>query len=555
MNYATALSLIQAEIIANGNNEITANVLRPVLEAMIDFPNDVIGVLADLDTSDTTSIVNAINSILNQNLPNKTVLFPIDTTGIDFNQDELLWVRDAINQTATNNGAFTCNLGEQMVFFCDVLIDIIGTEANMQRRYYRLTSGATLVNSLGSTLTPPLMPDGSSFNTIELTGDLVIDLGDIGTDDVEDAFNSDASQPFTINGDKFVQAIQNSENKLWQWIGGDGTFGNSATLATSTDFVDLTGTTSPPLATVLNDNQDVEIDTPTDGQILVFDNVDGKWKNETLPAGGTVQSVTGDSVDNTDPNNPVVNAIPLSGTEVGSPVIGDIEFAIGGYLFNGVPYRYAGGDDFNVIGFKDEAGIYKNYIGLNIDESGVEIYSENTSTGDFQNFNLVSWINSKGTNISISNYDYINVQGANINSRGIVGELYYGANYDDNTYVQKKYVDDLIATSLPTENQIKGKKLTASVSGTYNIDLNAASDFHLTMTADTAFTFTNTPTGNEVKRCKIRLTGEFAPSWTQGGLNSFGDAYDGTKWNDILVEMWLDGTIKGLLIFQQRETA
>ncbi len=108
---------------------------------------------------------------------------------------------------------------------------------------------------------------------------------------------------------------------------------------------------------------------------------------------------------------------------------------------------------------------------------------------------------------------------------------------------------------IPTENQIKGKRLTATVSGTYNIDLSTDSDFHLTMSADTAFTFTNTPTGTEVSRCKLRLTGEFAATWTQGGLQIFGDDYDGTKWNDILVEMWLDGTIKGLLIYQQRETA
>jgi len=108
---------------------------------------------------------------------------------------------------------------------------------------------------------------------------------------------------------------------------------------------------------------------------------------------------------------------------------------------------------------------------------------------------------------------------------------------------------------LTTENQIKGKRLTATVSATYNIDLNTDSDFHLTMSADTAFTFTNTPTGAQVRRCKVRLTGEFAATWTQAGLQIFGDDYDGTKWNDILVEMWIDGTIKGLLIYQQRETA
>lgn len=42
-------------------------------------------------------------------------------------------------------------------------------------------------------------------------------------------------------------------------------------------------------------------------------------------ATGGVQSVTGDSVDNTDPQNPIINAIPLTGTEEGSPVTGPIE--------------------------------------------------------------------------------------------------------------------------------------------------------------------------------------------------------------------------------------
>lgn len=246
MTYQQALDLIQAEIIANGNNEITANVLRPVLEAMIDFPNDVIGALGDLDTSDITSIVNAINSIVSQNLPNSTALRPIDTTGVDFDQDELLWVRDAINNTATNNGAFTCSLGQQMVFYCDVLISNTGGVVTYQTRYYRLTTGAVIVNSLGTGLNPPLMPDGSTINTLELDSDLVIDLGNIGTDNVEDAFNSDGDQPFTISGDKFIQAVQNGDNKLWQWIGGDGTFGNSATLALGSYFVDLTSNTPPP---------------------------------------------------------------------------------------------------------------------------------------------------------------------------------------------------------------------------------------------------------------------------------------------------------------------
>lgn len=244
MTYNEALALIQAEIIANGNNEITANVLRPVLEAMINFPNDTIGVLANLNTTDTTSIVNAINEIISQNLPNATALRPIDTNGIDFNQSELLWVRDAVNQTAANNGAFNCQLGQQMVFYVDSLTRSSVIDFTIQRRYYRLLTGAVLVSAVSES---DLMPDGIQNMVIDLSGDLVIDLGDIGTDDIEDAFNSDPNQPFTINGDKFVSAVQGGNNKLWQWIGGNGNFGNSATLAEATDFVDLTETASPPL--------------------------------------------------------------------------------------------------------------------------------------------------------------------------------------------------------------------------------------------------------------------------------------------------------------------
>jgi hypothetical protein len=71
-------------------------------------------------------------------------------------------------------------------------------------------------------------------------------LGDIGSDDVEDAFNSDPNQPFAMTDEKFVQATQDGALKLWQWRGGTGTFGSSATLATADDFLDLTEQPSVP---------------------------------------------------------------------------------------------------------------------------------------------------------------------------------------------------------------------------------------------------------------------------------------------------------------------
>jgi len=483
MTYAQALALIQAEIVANGNNEITANVLRPVLEAMINFPNDSIGVLANLTTSDVSSVVNAINSIVSQNLKNATALRAIDTTGIDFNQDELLWVRDAINQTAANNGSFTCTLGEQMVFYFDVIINNNGSEVTLQRRYYRLTTGETTVNSLGTGNNPPLMPDGSRIVSVSLSGDLVLDLGDIGTDTIEDAFNSDANQPFTIVGDKFVQAVQNSENKLWQWIGGDGTFGNSATLAEATDFVDLTSSTPPP-----NSNPNV-------------------------------QTVTGDSVDNTDPLNPVVNAVPLSGTEVGSPVTGDIEF-VSGYSSNGF-FKFHEDENTSMIFRFEDASMF---------------------------FSVTDIIGSDTTQININKGEGLTISSNSSTSKGFSGNQYYGANYDDNTYVQKKYVDDNFApvsgvvlesdynanTILKADTddtpealevaeqtlvgRITGGEITAlnatqvktllnyleqqivgtaaedlTLTGAENISLSTNADMYLKLTGNTTITFTDTP--------------------------------------------------------------
>lgn len=64
MNEAAVLSLINLYIVANGNNDITADVLRPILQAILSQPNDKIGELTDLDTTDKDSIVNAINELV-----------------------------------------------------------------------------------------------------------------------------------------------------------------------------------------------------------------------------------------------------------------------------------------------------------------------------------------------------------------------------------------------------------------------------------------------------------------------------------------------------------
>lgn len=64
MTQAQVLLLIQQNIVQNNNEEITADVLRPILEEMLNQPNILIGDLDDLGTVDQTTIVAAINELL-----------------------------------------------------------------------------------------------------------------------------------------------------------------------------------------------------------------------------------------------------------------------------------------------------------------------------------------------------------------------------------------------------------------------------------------------------------------------------------------------------------
>jgi len=61
--YAEVLTQINTYIVANGNNEITANVLNPILQIMTNFTNNNIGNLDSLTTDEKNSIVEAINSL------------------------------------------------------------------------------------------------------------------------------------------------------------------------------------------------------------------------------------------------------------------------------------------------------------------------------------------------------------------------------------------------------------------------------------------------------------------------------------------------------------
>jgi len=58
------INIINQRIVTNGNNEITALVLNPILVAMVQQYIDYIGDLNSLNTTDKSNIVNAINEIV-----------------------------------------------------------------------------------------------------------------------------------------------------------------------------------------------------------------------------------------------------------------------------------------------------------------------------------------------------------------------------------------------------------------------------------------------------------------------------------------------------------
>jgi hypothetical protein len=140
-----------------------------------------------------------------------------------------------------------------------------------------------------------------------------------------------------------------------------------------------------------------------------------------------LRSVTGDSVNNTDPLNPVVNAIPLSGTEVGSPVTGDVQFQNDTKLI----LNDVGGD----IGFIQ--GRTDGVIEIGSDAYPVLI-SADTGLNVTNGIQSGSGIQGGGTGNEL-------LITGNDTGRGLIGVEYYGANYDNNTYIQKKYVDDKVS--------------------------------------------------------------------------------------------------------------
>lgn len=126
--------------------------------------------------------------------------------------------------------------------------------------------------------------------------------------------------------------------------------------------------------------------------------------------------------------------IPLTGTEVGSPVTGDIEFTTDGSIIKLIQNDRL--IEFN--GCEEWLKLSKNNSSIILTESSAEL----TARFDGSNVQTIACKNDGSKGILVID---------SLNNIGLESDNYYGANYDDNTYVQKKYVDDNFASKSATE--------------------------------------------------------------------------------------------------------
>lgn len=179
-SYSDVIDLINEFIITNGNNEITAAVLNPVLEFMTDFANNNMGDLSLLTTDLTDDLVSAINSLkqnfddlsnngvqLYTGVPNPNITPPATYNYADFymqidsidSSPVQLWQWDGYNWVessqfevlANKRGSFTVDGTGQLYYNVDYINSVISTVGNFPKIQIIATAGQT-VFPLGTTI-------------------------------------------------------------------------------------------------------------------------------------------------------------------------------------------------------------------------------------------------------------------------------------------------------------------------------------------------------------------------------------------------------------------
>ena len=128
--------------------------------------------------------------------------------------------------------------------------------------------------------------------------------------------------------------------------------------------------------------------------------------------------------------------IPIPGTDVGNPVTGDIE--VDGETDGiGFVQNFTSDNIINKISFKIDQGLYMYSEDTNLGAKGTIISFAGGARLRYEDDNGFMQLSStQGAGIVIDSN--------RVGFLGLTGADYFGANYDDTTYVQKKYVDTAV---------------------------------------------------------------------------------------------------------------
>ncbi len=147
--------------------------------------------------------------------------------------NEILAVQISINTTVTS--PIIVEQGQILVFEIERVFGF-GAEFGVSKKLYAWAGGSNIFTSITNGA-EELIPLGESKLNLGNPNVNTIELGNIGTQNVWDAFNADSNAPFFMTADSFIKAETNEGIKVWSWVGSEGFYGGTSTQAQESDFV------------------------------------------------------------------------------------------------------------------------------------------------------------------------------------------------------------------------------------------------------------------------------------------------------------------------------
>lgn len=348
MDLDEVIALINAEIVANGNQEITADVLRPILLAMLQQPNDLIGDLNDLTTTANDNLVNAINEIneggssTQDNIPKIYGTFGVSGTGAMTTEDVATYINAQtwdIEKSETDTPLLVSFFKNGYIYVY-LFLRGFGTYPTVDADDFYLLIARLAIPSDTSA-------NSEIFNLDPITTDF-IDKANESTWDFSDSGELDAegrpkSYYFSYTDDGIL---------YYALFVGDPTqspYGDGGTAFVAGDFITTTNNSVAPVPTL---QQVTDSENITTNPIVIYNSVDGNkisYEDDRLiytdPDGNTItvrfplNAFTGD----------IVLSIPIKDANDTFAMVSDIS---GGAGFDR-RYLYTAGSDTDTFIISD----------------------------------------------------------------------------------------------------------------------------------------------------------------------------------------------------------